>query len=127
MVHICVNILVREIRFYRTRSGRSPVEDFLDSLPAGLARKVVWTLRLVEALEMVPAQYFRKLTGTEELWEVRAQHGGNIIRLLCFFDGPRVVVVTNGFAKKSQWTPLPEIARAEERRRDYLNRDGKDE
>jgi phage-related protein len=78
---------VREIRFYRSRSGRSPVEEFLDSLTAKQAQKVVWALRLVEEMERVPAQYFKKLTGTEDLWEVRVQHGGDTFRLLGFFDG----------------------------------------
>jgi phage-related protein len=113
---------VREIRFYRTASGRSPVEEFLDSLSGKQAQKVVWVLRLVEELDSVPAQYLKKLVGTEELWEVRAQHGGDTFRLLGFFDGARLVVLVSGFAKKTQRTPPQEIARAEERRRDYLSR-----
>jgi hypothetical protein len=52
--------VVREIRFYRSRSGRSPVEEFLDSLSAKQAQKIVWVLRLVEDLERVPSQYFKK-------------------------------------------------------------------
>ncbi len=113
---------MREIRFYRTASGRSPVEEFLDSLSGKQAQKVVWVLRLVEELDSVPAQYLKKLVGTEELWEVRAQHGGDTFRLLGFFDGARLVVLVSGFAKKTQRTPPQEIARAEERRRDYLSR-----
>jgi phage-related protein len=115
---------VREIRFYRTASGRSPVEAFLDSLSGKQAQKVIWVLRLVEEMERVPEQYFKKLSGTEELWELRAQHGGDTFRLLGFFDGPRLVVLVSAFAKKSAKTPKQEIARAEERRRDYLSRKG---
>jgi len=118
---------VREIRFYRTSSGRSPVEEFLDSLSGKQAQKVVWVLRLVEELERVPEQYLKKLTGTEGLWEVRAQHGGDTFRLLGFFDGPRLVVLVSGFAKKSEKTPRQEIALAEERRREYLSRGGSNE
>jgi phage-related protein len=118
---------VREIRFYQSPSGRSPVEEFLDSLPGKQAQKVVWVLRLVEELERVPEQYLKKLTGTEGLWEVRAQHGGDTFRLLGFFDGPRLVVLVSGFAKKSEKTPRQEIALAEERRRDYLSRGGSNE
>lgn len=113
---------MREIRFYRTASGRSPVEEFLESLSGKQVQKVAWLLRLVEELDRVPVQYFKKLTGTEELWEVRAQHGGDTIRLLCFFDGATVVVLVSGFAKKTQKTPSREIERAEERKRDYLSR-----
>ncbi len=118
---------MREIRFYRSRSGRSPVEEFLDSLTAKQAQKVVWALRLVEEMERVPAQYLKKLTGTEDLREVRAQHSGDTFRLLGFFDGPRLVVLVSGFAKKTAKVPRQELALAEERRRDYLSRKGKDE
>jgi phage-related protein len=113
---------VRTIRFYRSRSGRSPVEDFLDSLTGKQAQKVVWALRLVEEMDRVPAQYFKKLSGTDDLWEVRAQHGGDTFRLLAFLDGPRIVVLVSGFAKKAQKVPRREVALAEERRRDYLSR-----
>jgi phage-related protein len=116
---------VREIRFYRSRSGRSPVEEFLDSLPAKQAQKVVWALQLVEEMERVPSQYFKKLSGTEDLWEVRAQHGGDMFRLLGFLDGPRLVVLVSGFAKKTEKVPRQELALAEERRRDYLSRKGR--
>lgn len=118
--------MVREIRFYRSRSDRSPVAEFLDSLSAKQAQKVVWVLRLVEDLERVPSQYFKKLTGTGDLWEVRAQHGGDAFRLLGFFDGPRLVVLVSGFAKKTDEVPSHDLAMAEDRRRDYLSRKGKD-
>ncbi|MDP9348857.1 MAG: type II toxin-antitoxin system RelE/ParE family toxin [Gemmatimonadota bacterium] len=116
---------MREIRFYRAPSGRSPVEEFLDSLSGKQAQKVIWVLHLVEELDRVPEQYFKKLTGTEGLWEVRAQHGGDTFRLLGFFEGPRLVVLVSGFAKKSEKTPRQEIALAEERRREYLSRKDK--
>lgn len=115
---------MREIRFYRTASGRSPAKEFLDSLSGKQAQKVVWVLRLVEDVDLVPVQYFNKLTGTEDLWEVRAQHGNDTFRLLGFLDGAKLVVLVSGFAKKTQKTPLREIALAEERRKDYLRRKG---
>jgi phage-related protein len=118
---------VREIRFYRTASGRSPVEEFLDTLSGKQTQKLVWVLRLVEELERVPEQYLKKLTGTEDLWEIRAQHAGDSFRLLGFFDGPKLVVLVSAFAKKSQRTPKQELARAAERRRDYLSRRNADE
>lgn len=121
-VHIFVNLNVREIRFYQTEMGRSPVEEFLDALAGKQTQKLIWVLRLVEDLPLVPVQYFRKLTDTDELWEVRAQHGGDVLRLLGFFDGGGLLVLVSGFTKKSEKTPPEEIARAERRRRDYLSR-----
>lgn len=113
---------MRQVNFYRTSSGRSPVEEFLDSLTGKQAQKVVWVLQLIEELDHVPKQYLKKLVNTEDIWEVRVQFGGNIFRLLGFFDGEELLVLTSGFAKKTQKTPRQEIATAENRKRDYLNR-----
>jgi phage-related protein len=113
---------VREVLFYRTQAGHCPVEEFLDSLSGKQAQKVVWVLRLVEELESVPSQYLKKLVGTEGLWEVRAQHGGDTFRLIGFFDGARLLVLTSGFAKKTEKIPRPEILLAERRREDYRSR-----
>ena len=113
---------MRTIQFYRTPSGHSPVEEFLNSLTDQQARKVTWVLRLLKRLPIIPIQYFKKLVGTNDIWEVRVQFGGNIFRLLGFFDKENVVVLTNGFAKKSQKTPEQEIVLAEQRKQDYLKR-----
>ena len=74
------------IQFYRTASGKVPVEEFLDSLSDRQAQKVAWVLRLVERLDMVPKQFLKKLVGTEDFWEIRIQTGGNSCRLPGFFD-----------------------------------------
>jgi phage-related protein len=113
---------VREVRFFRSRSGRCPVEEFLDALTGKQAQKVIWVLRLIEEVDAVPAQYFKKLVGTDGLWEVRAQHGGDTFRLLGFFDGPRLLILTSGFAKKTEAIPRQEIALAEQRQQDHLSR-----
>ena len=113
---------MREIIFYKTPSGGCPVEDFLDALQAKQAKKVTWVLKLVETLEMVPIQYFKKLDGTDGIWEVRIDFGSDTFRLLGFMNKGNLVVLTNGFAKKSQKTPASEIDLAEMRRKDYLSR-----
>ena len=111
-----------EIQFYRTAAGVCPVEEFLDSLGAKQAQKVLWVLRAVRELPHVPQQYFKKLEGTDDLWEVRAEFGGDAFRLLGFWDEGRLIILTNGFAKKTQKTPEREIALAEQRKRDHLSR-----
>ena len=113
---------MREIIFYKTRGGDCPVEEFLDSLSAKQAKKVTWVLQLVESFVMVPVQYFKKLEGTKDIWEVRVDVGNDTFRLLGFFDHGNLVILTNGFAKKSQKTPSSEIALAEQRRKDHLSR-----
>ena len=115
---------MRTIEFYRTAGGRCPVEEFLDELSDAHAQKVAWVLRLIERTDMVPQQYFKKLVGTEDLWEIRAQIGGNSYRLLGFFAGPILLILTSGFSKKQQKTPTREIDVAAQRRKDYLQRRG---
>ncbi|ABB24752.1 type II toxin-antitoxin system RelE/ParE family toxin [Pelodictyon luteolum] len=63
-----------------------------------------------------------KFQGSDGIWEIRAQQGSNAFRLLGFLDGGRLVVLTNGFRKKSQKTPASEIALATKRKHDYLER-----
>ncbi|MCP4415448.1 MAG: type II toxin-antitoxin system RelE/ParE family toxin [Chloroflexi bacterium] len=113
---------MKEVNFYRNRSGHCPVEKFLNSLTGKQAQKVAWVLKLIEELDVVPRQYFKKLVNTDDIWEVRVQFGGNIFRLLGFFDGNTLLVLTGGFAKKTQKTPRQEIATAEQRKRDYFSR-----
>jgi len=110
---------VREIIFYRTQNGDCPIEKFLDTLSAKQAKKVTWVLQLVETLEFVPIQYFKKLDGTNDIWEVRIDFGSATFRLLGFFDKGNLVILTNGFAKKTQKTPASEINLAEQRKKDF--------
>ncbi len=115
---------MREVIFYKTQNGDCPIEKFLDALSAKQARKVTWVLQLVETLEIVPIQYFKKLGGTDDIWEVRIDFGGDAFRLLGFFDEGKLIILTNGFAKKTQKTPASEIGFAEQRKKDYQNRGG---
>jgi phage-related protein len=111
---------MREIIFYRTESGKCPVEEFLDSLHSKEAQKVTWVLRLIEELPRIPSQYFKKLINTDDIWEVRVVLGKNIFRILGFWDGSRLIVLTHAFQKKTQKTPQQAIKIAEARKREYL-------
>jgi len=113
---------MRTVNFYRLPNDNSPVEEFLDSLTGKQAQKVLWVLQLIEELDVIPRQYFKKLVDSEGIWEVRIQFGNDIFRLLGFFDGGTLLILTNGFAKKTQRTPTQEIALAVRRKEDYLSR-----
>ena len=113
---------MREVVFYKTVSGECPVREFLDSLPGKAAQKVVWVLILLEELDVLPANYFKKLHGSDEVWECRVQFGSAAYRIFCFFAGSSVVILTHGMRKKVQKTPRREIERAEDFRKDYLRR-----
>ena len=110
------------IGFYTTATGRCPVHESLDELPDKTAQKVAWVLRVVRDLERVPANYLKKLVNTDDIWEVRVDAGHNAFRLLGFFDGRELLVLTNVFQKKTQQTPPAEIRLAEERKADYVRR-----
>ena len=113
---------MRKILFYKTMSGDSPIERFLDGLGAKQAQRVAWVLKIIEDLEMPPSQYLRKMAGTKELWEVRVWAAPETYRLLGFFDGPHLIVLAHAFSKKSQKVPLHAIRLAERRRSDYFAR-----
>ncbi|MEX0772068.1 MAG: type II toxin-antitoxin system RelE/ParE family toxin [Balneolales bacterium] len=113
---------MKNVKFYKTDQGKCPVEEFLDSLIPKHARKVAWVLELFEKLDHIPAEYFKKLKNSDEIWEVRAKMGSDSFRLLGFNDDGEFIVLTNGFAKKSQKTPKQEIELAERRKTNYLAR-----
>ena len=85
-------------------------------------QKEAWLMQLIEEIELVPVQYFKKLVNTDDIWEVRIQVGNNIFRILGFLDDERLVVLNHAFQKKTQKTPKKEIKIAEKRKKDYLSR-----
>jgi len=113
---------VKEIRFYRTGSGKCPVEDFLDSLSGKQVSKILWVLRIIRDLDYIPKEYFKKLKNTDDIWEVRIKSGNNIFRILGFYDKDKFWVLTNGFTKKTQRIPRKEIELVQERKKEYLKR-----
>jgi phage-related protein len=116
--------MVRAINFFRNSAGEYPVEKFLDNLSAKQSRKITWVMQLIEEIEKVPEIYLKKLHGTDNVWEIRIQTSYDIFRVLGFFDSNNFIA-TNGFCKKSQKTPLGEIVLAEKRKREYINKQGK--
>jgi phage-related protein len=83
--------------------------------------KIIWTLSLIEELERIPETYLKHIENTEGLFEIRIQQGSDIFRLFCFFDEGRLVVLANGFQKKTQKTPKFEIEKALKIKAEYEN------
>jgi phage-related protein len=67
-------------------------------------------------------KFFKKLSGTQDIWEIRIEIESNIFRILGFFDGPSLFIAALGFQKKSQKTPEKEIHTVEERMKSYYRR-----
>ncbi len=111
---------MKEVVFYKLSSGKSPVETFLDSLSSKEAQKVTWVLKLVEELEHLSTKYYKQLSNTDGIVEIRVQIGKNHFRLLGFEHNFLFVILTNGFKKKDQKVPKYEIALAQSRKKEYL-------
>jgi phage-related protein len=107
---------IREIFYYRRY-----YLDFFETLRPEVQVKFNWTLGLIATLERVPLKYFRYMENSDGIYEIRVEVGSNIYRAFSFFDKGRLIIVVNGFQKKSQKTPKAEIKLAEKLKKQYFN------
>ena len=94
-------------------------EDFLKKQNRKVQDKIYKILEAIETLEYVPERYLKHLKGTDGLYEARIQLGSNIWRVFCFFDRGKLVILLNGFQKKTQRTPKKEIDKAIRLKKQY--------
>ena len=71
--------------------------------------KIIWTLELIEEIDRVPENYLKHIESTPGLYEIRVKFGRDIFRIFCFFDKGKLIVLANGFQKKTKKTPKQEI------------------
>ncbi|HBD95033.1 MAG: hypothetical protein A2015_01495 [Spirochaetes bacterium GWF1_31_7] len=109
----------RKIEFYRTDKS-CPVEDFFDTLDDNVVAKIFATFKYIEELVIIPEKFFKKLN--KDIYEIRVKVGSNIYRILCFFHKESLVILTNGFQKKTQKTPINEIGLAIKYKTEYIGR-----
>jgi phage-related protein len=83
--------------------------------------KIIWTIELIEELEIVPEVFLKHIESTDGLYEIRIKLGSDICRVFCFFDQGKLIIIANGFQKKSQKTPKREIERALKIKEEYEN------
>ena len=95
--------------------------DFFNSLKPEVKLKFNWTLKLIATLERVPKKYFDHITGSSGIFEIRVEVGSDIYRVFSFFDKGQLIVLVNGFQKKSQKTPKKEIELAEKIKKQYFD------
>jgi phage-related protein len=79
-----------------------------------------WTLKLIATFEKVPMKFFKHITSSTGLFEIRVEVSSDIYRVFCFFDKGKLIVLVNGFQKKSQKTPKKEIELAEKLKKQYF-------
>lgn len=93
--------------------------DFFNKQTEDVKKKFNWTLGLISELERIPVKYFKHIEGSDGLFEIRVEVGGNIFRVFSFFDEGRLVILLNGFQKKSEKTPKNEIELANKLKKQY--------
>jgi phage-related protein len=96
-------------------------ENFFIQQNNRVKEKILWTIRLIEDVEVVPSIYLKSISGTDGIYEIRIQTGSDIFRIFCFFDKENLVVIGNGFQKKTQKTPKNEIIKAIQIKFNYEN------
>lgn len=87
-------------------------QDFVVEQPRKVQDKIFKVIQAIETFERIPSHYIKALKGTKGLYEARIKLGSNIWRVFCFFDQGQLVILLNGFAKKTQKTPAKEIKKA---------------
>ena len=96
-------------------------EKFFIEQSEKVKAKIIWTIELIEELERIPEIYFKHIESTDSLYEIRVKHGSDIFRIFCFFDHGKLIIIANGFQKKTQKTPTNEIERALNIKEEYDN------
>jgi phage-related protein len=96
-------------------------EKFFINQSEKVKSKIIWTIELIEELERVPETYLKHIESTEGLYEIRIKLGSDIFRIFCFFDHGNLIILANGFHKKTQQTPKKEIERALKIMEEYKN------
>ena len=76
---------------------------------------------IIKQVDRVPEKFLKHLTGTNGLYEIRVEYQSNIYRIFCCFDDGNLVVLFNGFQKKSQKTPKSKLEKAERLMKEYFN------
>ena len=111
---------IREIFYYKNY-----YLDFFETLKPEVKKKFNWTLQLIATIERIPDKYFKYITGSTGLYEIREEVGSDIYRVLSFFDKGQLIILVNGFQKKSQKTPKNEILIAEKLKKQYFDEKSK--
>ena len=95
--------------------------DFFDKQNPEVKTKINWTLQLIATIERVPEKYFKHLSDTTGIYEIRVEVSSNIYRVFCIFDKEKLIILLNGFQKKTQKTPKNEIDLAEKLKKQYFD------
>ena len=105
----------REIRFFKHYFN-----EFYVAQSEKVRRKIAQTLVWLQTLDRLPTSIFKSIEGKKGLFEIRVEFGGDIFRVFCCFDEGSLVILFNGFQKKTQKMPSGEIDKAERLMKEYF-------
>lgn len=91
--------------------------SFYLSLSPGAQKKIDYSLAMLKSQPRVSERFVKYIR--DGIYEVRAQHDGNIYRAFFIFDEGNIVMLFNGFQKKTQKTPESEIKKAIQIKNEY--------
>jgi phage-related protein len=94
--------------------------EFYETLDLKVKSKVQYVLELIKQVDRVPEKFLAPMTGYEGLFEIRVEYQSNIYRIFCCFDEGRLVILFNGFQKKTQKTPKNEKEKAVRLMKEYF-------
>jgi len=91
--------------------------EFYNKQTLKVQERILWTIRVIKDIQFVPEKYLKHIS--DGIYEIRVSSGSNIFRIFCFFDEGQLVIVLNGFQKKTQKTPTDEIEKAKKLKKQY--------
>ncbi|WP_455666855.1 type II toxin-antitoxin system RelE/ParE family toxin [Phocaeicola sp.] len=106
---------IRKIKVFKTYYK----EFYLAQTPE-VRTKIDYVIELIKQVERVPKTYLKQIEGEAGLFEIRVAYAGNIYRIFCCNDEGQLVILFNGFQKKSQKTSPEEIKRAKSIMKEYF-------
>ena len=95
--------------------------DFYLDQNERVQEKIEYVFKIIRSVKNVPKKFLEHITGTDGLFEIRIESESNIFRIFCCFDKGNLVVLFNGFQKKTQKTPRKEINLALKLKEEYFN------
>jgi len=114
--------MFKKIEFYENSLGVKPVEQFIKKQKEKVQLKILYVLKIIEEINPVPSKFLKKLTNTDEIWEVKIEYESNIFRIFGFVFKENFIILTNVYQKKTQKTNSNQIRLAEKLKKDFLER-----
>lgn len=99
--------------------------NFYSGLNDAVQQKIDYVLHLIKKVHKVPVKFLKHIEGTKGLYEIRAEYQSNIYRIFCCFNKGDLVILFNGFKKKTNKTPKKEIEQALSLMKEYFKNEEK--